>query len=106
MQIYIIDHEKLIWIELKTKEEPFLIKIVLLILNLIDSLQNRLMKLPLYIYALSTALIFVALPLILVWSIYIIVFTYLPFYFRVIAIWGLFLGIVALCAAIDYVRAS
>lgn len=82
-----------------------MIKMVFSIVNLIENLQNHLMKLPLYLYALSMALIFIALPVILVWGIFALIF-FLPFYFRAVVIWAVLLVMVALCAAIDYIRAS
>lgn len=85
-------------------KEPLIAKIVLFIVKLLGRFENYLMKrLSLYWYAIVTSFIFMALPVIIVWTIFVIAL-YSPNPFRYMLIWSLILTLTLLCAAIDYIK--
>lgn len=85
-------------------KEPIIMRVILFVLRAFGRLADYLeRKLPLYRYVVVMSFIFLSLPVISVWTIFIIA-NYLPNPFRAILIWSLILTITLICAVIDYIK--
>jgi len=79
------------------------IKLVIFFVKLIERIESNLMKLPLYLYTILMSIVFLALPIILSWTVFSVAI-YLPNPYRAILIWGLIVFLTILAGAIEYVK--
>jgi len=85
-------------------KEPIIVRLILFVAKVLKHFEDYLMKrLPLYRYVLVVSFIYITLPVITVWTIFVIA-AYLPNPFRFILIWSLILTLTLLCAVIDYIK--
>ena len=82
----------------------FIIKSYVSLVKFVNSILERIFKLPLYLTVLLTSFL-ISIPIVAVWSFFSLM-NFLPNPWRAILIWGLYFLLVILTAAADYVRSS
>ncbi len=81
---------------------PFTVKVTLLLVNSIGYLQDRILRLPLYL-SVTVMGISMPLPVVGVWSLFVAA-NYLRSPYGPIAVWVLTFSLIATAATADYVR--